>query len=166
MTKPLALGGLVLGLSLVGYAVFGRETDEEKILGVLARLEKTIRVDGDTATNPLVRGAALRRDFSDVFDRNVRYRIPELSSPGSGAESLVSLALQSSTGLTTLDVSFSRPEVRLVPTANASVDATAKVRAFRGTEPYEEGNRRVHFELSKASGKWRIDAFSVEPPER
>lgn len=166
MTKPLALGGLVLGLSLVGYAVFGRETDEEKILGVLARLEKAIRVDGDTATNPLLRGAALRRDFSDVFDRNVRYRIPELSSPGSGTESLVSLALESSAALTTLDVSFSRPDVRLIPPSNASVNTTAKIRAFRGTEPYDEGDRRVHFEFSKASGQWRIDALAVEPPER
>jgi hypothetical protein len=148
MTRAIALGGLVLGLSLVGYAVFARETDEEKILGVLRRLESAVHVDGDTASNPLIRAATLRREFGGVFDANVRYRIPELTGSSSGVESLVILAVQSTTGLTTLDLSFSRPDIKLVPPAGATATTTARVRGFRGTEPYEEAERRVRFELT------------------
>lgn len=167
MKRWLALAGFVLGLSLVGYAVFARETDEEQITALLGRIEKAVRVDGDTATNPLFRAAQLRRDFSDVFDKNVRYRIPDLSTPSESAESLVALAARSSVSLTTLDVAFSHVEIRLVPPgSNATADTVAKIRAFRGSEPFEEGERRVRFTLRKMNADWRITSFSVDEKEQ
>ena len=48
MTKWLAVGGMVLGISLIGYAVLAGETDEEKILGVLGRIERVVHIDADT----------------------------------------------------------------------------------------------------------------------
>jgi hypothetical protein len=167
MTKWLAVVGMVLGVSLIGYAVFARETDEEKILRALGHIEKIVRVDADTATNPLIRAGQLRKEYSEIFDKNVTYRIPDLSVPSSGAESvesLVRLTVQSSVAITTLDVSFSGTDIRLgTPPATASVKTVAKIRAFRGTEPYEEGTRSVQFEFSRNGGDWRVTSFSVGP---
>lgn len=162
MTRGLAFAGLVLGLSLIGYAVFARETNEEKIRGVLTRVEKAVCVDGDTAKNPILRATGLRRDFSALFDKNVSYEIPELSSPSQGVEPLVILALQSTTSLTTLDVSFSGADVQIAPSGTtATTNTIAKIRSFRGTEPYEDSERRVHFALTKTGGDWRITSFTV-----
>jgi hypothetical protein len=166
MKRLLALGGLVLGLLLVGYAVFARETDEEKIHKLLGRLERAVRVDSDTATNPLIRAGQLRKEFSDLFDENVSYRIPELTTPSTGSESLVALAVRSSVSLTTLDVAFSRVDIQIIPPGMSAVaNTTAKVRAFRGSETYEESDRRVRFEFSKASGDWRVASVSVSSPQ-
>jgi hypothetical protein len=165
MTKWLAFGGIALGISLIGYAVFARETDEEKILGVLGRIERVVRVDADTATNPLIRASQLKREYSEIFDKNVTYRIPDLSIPASGGESvesLVRLTVQSSVALTTLDVSFSKTDIHLAtPPSSATVKTVAKVRAFHGSSPYEEGNRDVRFEFSRNGGDWRITSFNV-----
>jgi hypothetical protein len=162
LTRWLAVVGLVLGISLVGYAVFARETDEEKIHGLLMRLEKAVSVDGNTAKNPLFRAGQLRRDFADLFDRNVSYDVPELSTPSAGSESLVALAARSSMSLTTLDVSFSNIDVQIVPPGTRATTSTiAKIQAFRGTDPYEQSERRVRFVLTKQNGDWRITSFTV-----
>lgn len=161
MAKWLAVGGMALGVSLIGYAVFARETDEEKILGALGRIERTVRIDADTATNPLIRAGQLKRDYSEIFDKNVTYRIPDLSS-GSTLESLVHLTVQSSMALTTLDVGFSKTDLQLAnPPTSAVVKTVAKVRAFHGTSPYEESQRDVRFEFTRSGGDWRITSFNV-----
>ena len=165
MTKWLAVSGMALGISLIGYAVFARETDEEKILGALVRIERIVRIDADTATNPLIRASQLKHEYSEIFDKNVTYRIPDLAVPASGGESvesLVRLTVQSSVALTTLDVSFSKTEIQLAtPPASATVKTVAKVRAFRGSSPYEEGERDVRFEFARSGGDWRVTSFSV-----
>lgn len=161
-TRWLAIAGMVLGISLIGYAVFARETDEEKIFGLLGQIEKAVRVDGDTATNPLIRAGQLKREFSEIFAKNVSYSIPELAPASQGSEDLVALAVRSSVSLTTFDIGFTRSDIRLVaPGTRATASTTVKIHAFRGSEPYEEGERSVRFEFAKIGGEWRVTAFGV-----
>ena len=68
----------------------------------------------------------------------------------------LSFAVQATTSLTLLDVDFRSTEVRLEGGGLfASVHTTARVRAFRGTERYEEGDRHVRFGFTKTDGDWK-----------
>lgn len=165
MARVAAVLALVVGLLLVGWALFGRETDDERIRGKLVELSRALHVDEDTGTNPLFRGTSLRGAFEGIFETGVTYRIPELGSGGSGVDSLVQLALQGTTGVTTFDVDFQHVEVALLAgAALADVRAAAKVQAFRGGAN-ESDVRQVKLDFAKKDGDWKISRFAVSPKD-
>jgi hypothetical protein len=165
MARLAAVLAILAGLALVGYALFGRETDEERIRSKLAALSRAVHVDEDTGTNPIFRGTSLRGAFQDLFEARVTYRIPELGSDGQGTDSLVQLALRGTTGVTTFDVDFSSVEVTIAAGgALADVRTTAKLQAFRGGTSQVD-SRKVRFDFGKSQGDWKITRFAVTPKD-
>jgi len=162
----IALAVLVLGLALLGYAVLWAPTEEEKIRAVLDHLERTVHTGEDTGKNPLVRSGTLREAFREIFDKDVSYRIPELTTGKSGREHLVEIATQGTATLTTFDVDFTGVDVEHSGDSPlARVTTVARLNAFRGAERYERSDRKVTFDFLKADGDWRISSFRVFPPQ-
>jgi len=159
-TLALILGAL--GLTIVGYAWFARETDEEKILGVLAHLAAAVRVDED-AQNPIFRLAQVNKHFSEVFTEDVTFRIPEYTSASRGRKSLAGLTAQIGPYFQRLDVDFKNVTVDLDPdhtkarvASNAVADGSSRNGLFK-----EE--RRVRAEMAKTDGDWQIHHIVVYP---
>lgn len=161
--RLLAIGGVALGVVLVGWAIFGRENDEDKIRGQLAKLEGLIRVQGDPP-NLVVRALMLKREFAELFDRDVRVDIPEVSDMRSGRDDLAGLAAQEQRWFSTLDVSFRSIDIQLNNArTSAQVAAIAHVQALRnGGTAVERDERHIDFLFGKdQDGRWLISSLSV-----
>ena len=61
MKSSLAIAGAVLGAVTILYAVMSAETDEEKLQGVLNRLEAAVQVAPGGSTGPIPDVAAVVR---------------------------------------------------------------------------------------------------------
>lgn len=162
MTRWIALVAALLGVALVGYAVFSGKSDEELIAERLVQLEDAIRVDSDTSPNPMVRTGYLNGEFEEIFVDNVSYRIPELTSGDNGRAALATLAARSSSYVQTLDVDFGDINVELVAGGTgATVMTRAAVRATRSGGRHERDDRTVRFEFSKSDDGWQIASLRV-----
>ena len=160
----IAIAGVVAGLALILYAVFGRRSDDELIRAQLQRLADVVTFS--EPGNPVARGLSLKGAFRDLFDDRVRGDIPELGSPRSGREALVQLAVQSTHFARSLSVAFSDIDVEVDATrVNAKVTATAQLHAVtrEGQERWDE--RAVRFQFVKAERGWKIARFVVIPPD-
>jgi hypothetical protein len=157
----LAAGALVAGIAIVGYALFSRKTPEEEVREQLARLAAAIAVR-EEAENPVMRATRLNGEFADLFDKNARARIPEISSPIENRKELVALAARAGMWVRALDVDFSRLDVE-AGELNASADGPAQLSGVRVDGTPERGDRTVHFQLSKIDSEWKITSVSVEP---
>ena len=153
--------GVSIGLLLIGYALFSRETDEEQIKRKLDELEEAVHVSGD-AENVVVRGARLNGDFEKIFDQKVRISIPELTSAASGRQDLVGLATKAGTWFETLDIDFESVSIE-AGDIGAQVNTRAVLVASRPGRGLQKDERDVRFSLMKDDGEWKIDSVSVAP---
>ncbi|MCA9598950.1 MAG: nuclear transport factor 2 family protein [Myxococcales bacterium] len=161
--RTLAVVGIVLGLGITGYALFGGRSDEEKIRALLDHLAEVAGVSG--TENPVMRAGRLRGAFADIFTKDVRVQIPELSSLKSGREGLVALATQAGTAFRSAEISLGSVEITLIASGQAArVRCTATLVGDRG-QGLRKDERSVRFGLSKDDGDWRIDSVSVSAAE-
>jgi hypothetical protein len=157
--RSLAIGGIVVGIGLAGYALFGGSSDEEKIRALLDRLAQAVSVTGQE--NPVLRAGRLRSEFADVFTRDVRVKIPELTSLSSGRDSLVTLAAQTGSYFRTAEIILKDVDIQLVQSGvRAQVSCQATLLADRG-QGLRRDERRVRFDLGKKDDDWRIDSVTV-----
>ena len=156
----LAAAGVVAGIGIVGYALFSQETPEERIREQLERLSVVIRV-GEEAENPVARATRLNAEFADLFDKDVRANIPELSNPIEGRRELVQLAARAHFWVRTLDVDFSGLEIE-AGEINASASGPARLSGTRTSGEPETGKRQVRFTFTNADSEWKIDSVKVE----
>src|SRR5688572_7492006 len=105
-----AAAALAAGVGIVGYALFSRQTPEEEVREQLARLAAAVAV-GAEAENPVLRATRLNGQFSELFDKNVRAEIPEISNPIEDRKALVALAARANVWVRALEVDFSRLDV-------------------------------------------------------
>jgi hypothetical protein len=162
--RVLALVGVVAGLALILYAVFGGRSDEELIRDQLRHLAQVVSFD--KPGNVVTRGLTLENAFGELFVDSPRGEIPELGSPRNGRASLVELGLQSSSFARTLALSFTDVRVEIdAKRSDAEVTARANVRAVtrEGEERYDE--RSVRFTFARTQDGWQIARFRVVPPD-
>jgi hypothetical protein len=157
----LAAAGVAAGIGIVGYALFSQKTPEERIRSQLERLSEVIRV-GEEQENPVVRGARLNGQFAELFDKDVRAEIPELSNPIAGRKELVQLAARAHFWVRTLDVDFSRLDIE-AGEVNARASGPARLSGTRTSGEPETGERQVRFTLTRTDSDWMIDSVKVEP---
>ena len=157
----LAAAGVVLGLGIVGYAVFSQKTPEERIRERLERLSQAIRV-GEPPENPVMRATRLNGQFAELFDKDVRADISELSNPIEGRTELVQLAARANVWVRTLDVDFSHLDID-AGQVNASASGPARISGTRTSGEPETGERQVRFTLTLTDSDWMIDSVKVEP---
>ncbi len=157
--RSLAIGGIVVGLGLAGYALLGGSSDEEKIRALLDHLAEVVTVTGDE--NPVMRVGRMRSEFSEIFSKDVRVRIPELTSLSGGRDGLATLAARTGSYFRTAEITLKDVNVELVASGvRARVDCRATLLGDRGQGPRRE-ERRVRFDLGKDDGDWLIDSVTV-----
>jgi ketosteroid isomerase-like protein len=162
--RAVAVGGVLVGLVLIVYAVFGRPTDEELIHAQLQRLAEAVSFT--KPGNAVARGLALKGAFRDIFDDAIRAEIPELGSARKGRRSLVELGLQSTQFARSLSLSFADTDIEVgTSRTTAAAKATAVVRAVTREGDDRQNDRQVHFVFAKTDDGWKIRRFRVIPPD-
>jgi hypothetical protein len=158
-----AAAALFAGVGIVGYALFSRQTPEEQVREQLSRLAAAIAV-AEEAENPVMRAARLNGQFADLFDKDVRAKIPEISSPIENRRDLVQLAARANIWVRTLEVDFSRLDVEAGETS-ASADGPVQLSGVRVDGTPERGDRTVHLQLMKVDSQWKVTSVRVEPKD-
>jgi hypothetical protein len=162
MKRLLAGLGIVLGLALVGYAIFASPSDEEQIRERLEQLSRA--VDVDDTENVLFRKTRIDREFKQIFTSDVRVSIAELGRSADGRASVAQLATLAGRQYRSLDVEIS-PEAVSVESGSANVDG--EVTVLSSDQDLSREARAVAFKLIKSADEgWQISAVRVEVGER
>jgi hypothetical protein len=162
--RVLALVGVIAGLVLIAYAVFGGRSDEELIRDQLHRLARVVSFE--QPGNVVARGLTLRGAFGELFVENPRGEIPELGSPRNSRASLVELGLQSSSFARSLSLSFADVRVEVDPKrSGAEVAARVDVQAVTREGQGRSEERLVRFSFAKTQDGWQIARFRVLSPD-
>ena len=131
MRRWLAIAGAILGLALIGYALFAEENDEERIRARLTQLEDAVGVDGE-ASNPIMRTAHVNGEFKEIFEKEVTYKLAELTSQSRGRRALSGLATKAGMYTQTFDLSFTGVDVQITGGGTgAEVSTVAVLRVTR-----------------------------------
>jgi hypothetical protein len=160
--RTLAIGLAVLGLGVLGYAFFARQTDEEQILDLLHRLEDAVRVE-EGGGNPLMRMSKVNGAFEEIFDENVSFRIPEHTTASRGRRTLAGLVTKIGPYFTSLDITFEDITIDF-----ESEQTRAQVACYGAGDGFSRGGRwndkrRVRFVMDKRDGDWLISDLRVFP---
>lgn len=162
--RYLAVGLGVLGLGVVSYALLARQSDEEKILEVLDRLESAVHVDDDSV-NPLVRMSQVNGHFSDIIEEDIQFKIPEHTSANHGRKTLVGLVVQIGPYFRSLDIDFKDVTIDFeMDNARATVASNAHADGFARNGRWAD-QRRVRFAMNNVDGDWRIARLVVYPKD-
>ncbi len=153
--------GIVAGLCLAIYALFFSSSDEDEIRDLLDQLEGAIAVRAGN-TNIVVRAAHVKKQFSEIFIKDVSFRIPELTQAPSGRRELVGLAANAPQLYRTASVDLSGLTVEVDDAAVSAVAyGKATLTASRHSGELERDDRTVSLRLDKIEGDWRIVGVSV-----
>lgn len=166
MKRWLAIAGGALGVGLIGYAVFGAESDEERIRARLIELEDAVRVEGQV--NPLVRTSQVNKAFKEIFTEHARITFsqdakelyPQVINIRSGRAELSKAASQGTAFLQRFDVDFGSIEIQLTGDSGAEVDTIAAINALDKGARGNTEKRDVSFVFFK-DDEWRIDSIAV-----
>lgn len=159
----IAGGVLILGLSVVGYAILAPENDEELIAVVLDDLADAVSFDVPIS-NPVFFGSRLADRFEAIFAETVTIRVLEVQRTAPPKRSHLALAAaQAMSRYGSLHASFSDLEISIHDSV-AQVDAVVHVEGNHGGE-FRKDSRPVSIELSKEGGDWLIVNLVVEAPE-
>lgn len=158
-SRAVLAAAAALGLALIGYAIFSRQTDEERIREVLNEIEDA--VDFEAPPNPLAHAANVRGRFADLVSPDVVVDVPERGMVARGRDDLVRLAVAGTARLQRFDVAFTVDELNVIgESANASVEVATEATA--GSDP-RLSTRRADLQFVKADGDWLLASAHVLP---
>ena len=83
--------GIALGVLLAVYALFFSSSDEDLIREQLERLERAVEVT-EGGQNIVIRAAHVKKEFAEIFVKEVTFEVPDLTTEESGRRALVGLA--------------------------------------------------------------------------
>jgi hypothetical protein len=153
--------GIVLGVMLAVYALFFGSSDEDLIREQLERLEDAIAVS-EGGQNVVVRAAHIRKEFSEIFIKDVSFEVPDLTTEESGRRALVALAASAPqlfrsahVDLDSLAIGVDGPGLTAVAQGNATLTGTRQ-----SGEP-ERDQRQVSLRFDKIDGNWLCVSLSV-----
>lgn len=155
--------GIVAGLCLAIYALFLGSSDEDEIRERLERLEEAVAVRGGN-TNLVVRAAHMKKEFSEIFIKDVTFQIPELSQAPKGRQELAGLAANAPRLWATATVDLGGLTVEVDDAGLSGVAyGQATLTATRQGGQLERDDRTVSLRLDKIDGDWIIVHLSVSP---
>lgn len=152
---------VALGLGLIGWALFLRESDEEAIRRRLDSISRAVQIVPEEGV--VARALKVRGGFDASFDRTARVKIPELGEQ-LDRDALVGLATQASQRWTSGELGWADVAVTVAEDgATGHVDATAKLSGTQRGEPGDE-ERRLAIDLRKHEGEWIVTSLEVKRP--
>jgi hypothetical protein len=158
--------GIVLGIGIAIYALFFASSEEDRIRARLEQLEDAVLVTADD-TNFLVRTGHVKKEFSEIFTKEVSIEIPELTEISAGRDELVTLAAgaprlygTANVDLGGLSIQIDKSETSAVAYGDATLTAT------RPTGELQRDTRTVSLRFDQIDGEWRIVGVSVSAPEQ
>ena len=155
--------GIAVGLLIAVYALFFSSSDEDLIRARLDQIEDAVKVSGD-GTNLVLRAARVKKEFSEIFVKEVSFEIPELSSSGGARQELVALAASAPRLYSTATVDLGGLAVEIDDAGMSAVafgEATIRGTQLSG-EPQRD-SRTVSLRFDKIDGDWRVVSLSVSP---
>lgn len=162
MRSRLGLVALVaVGLALLGWAIFARETDEEAIRRRLDAIAAAVAIIPDEGILP--RAGRVKSGLVESLEKQATVTIPEVGERVD-RETLIGAAVGAGQRWRTGDLSWTDVTVA-VRGDTAHVDATAKLTATGGGQPRSD-ERKVALDLRKADGEWVVTAVDVSPSAR
>ncbi|HMR09545.1 MAG TPA: hypothetical protein PKA88_27385 [Polyangiaceae bacterium] len=155
----MGIAGIITGLGLVGYALFGGPSEEELIREQLHRFAHVLGVD--PSENAVFRLGRLNKEFKTLLTDNVHVRVRELTSLERGRKGLAAVAARAGVYFTGAEISLSDFEIQIdAKETSATVKCLARLTAEQGGQPRRD-DRRVDFKLAKVDGDWLIDSIFV-----
>lgn len=159
MNRALGIAGIVAGALLVGYALFGRRSDQELIAERLQLLGRAVSVREDE--NLVFRKTRLDRELGALLSPEVRVQIPELGYSVSGVSAVTSLATAAGRQYPNLDVSI---EPESVTVDGEAAESRAEVTVLSLGDDLSRERRPIQVRWTKDSD-WKIDSIQVQAPE-
>lgn len=158
----LLLGAGGLGVALVGWALFGGESDEDRIRAQLARLESVVRVTERQSENPLLRAVHLQKEFETLLERDVQVSIPEVHGVRSGRDDLARVAAGLQRSLSLFEIRFSQVTVQVEGTVGRVAAITHVTASVRGEGSIRRDERHTELTFGRdAEGQWLLHSVLV-----
>jgi len=153
--------GIVLGIAIAVYALFFSNSDEDVIRDKLAQLEEAVRIS-DGNTNIVIRAARVKKEFGEIFEKEVTIEVPELTDASSGRTELVQLAASAPKLWRTASVDLGNLSVDVDHSGTTAVAyGQAVLTATRHSGDLHRDERTVSLRFDKIDGDWRIVHVSV-----
>lgn len=166
MKNKLILALAAILVAAIGYVVFFRASDEDRIRQKLGALEAAVK-SGASEPNLAVRSLRIQQSFARIFAPRVRTDIPQLEAGDTPREELVALVASGEERLPGLDVAFSRVHLEVDGRAKpprADVDALATLTGTdRGDLTKMRSVYQVTLHFEKSEGEWRINRIAAAP---
>jgi hypothetical protein len=160
-SRAALLALLALGLTLLGWALFARETDEEAIRRRLDTIAAAVAIAPDERV--VARALRVKEALSESVARDARIAVPELGERLDRDE-LVGAAAQAGQRWKTGSLAWDEVEVTLHGEHAARVTAIARLDGTAGGEPRSDA-RPVTIDLARRDGEWIVTSLAVEPRE-
>ncbi len=161
MKKWLPHIGIVLGVCVALYALFGPQGEEELIRQQLSALEDTVEVHA-SGENIVLRAARIKKAFSRIFTKDVAVRIPEVAHVKSGRGELSQLASQAPRVYQSASIDLSGLSVELDDSQErATAFGDARFEGVRSSGSPMAQQRTVSLRLDKIDNDWRIVSLTV-----
>lgn len=161
-SRAVLVGLIAIGLALIGWAIFGRETDEEAVRRRLAELSATLAIDPSEGL--VVRGLRLRGDLPEYLTTDAAFHVPEAGGD-MGRGEVIASATAAATRWPSAQVGWSGVEVTLDRRGGAHVEGLAEL-TRQGEAGVRSTERRVVMEWSKGEGAWKVRALEVRPEDQ
>lgn len=160
MRSRLALLALLaVGLGLIGWAVFARETDEEAIRRRLEVIAAAVAIVPEEGVVP--RALRVKEGLEESVAKDARVAIPELREQ-LDRESLVGAAVQAGQRWSSGRVTYRDVRIEKRGEDVAHVRATAVLDGTSGGAPRSD-ERPITVDLREVDGEWIVTGIEVEP---
>jgi len=155
--------GIALGVCIAIYALFFGSSDEDEIRELLEQLEDAVAVK-EAGGNIVVRAAHIKKEFAEIFIKEVSFSIPELTRTPKGRVELAKLAANAPQLWATANVDLGGLTIEVDDQGVSGVaHGQATLTATRHNGQLERDDRTVSLRLDKIEGDWRIVNVSVSP---
>ena len=151
-------------VAALGYVLFFRASDEDRIRQKLTALEGAVK-SGASASEIAARPLRIQQAFARIFTPRVRVDIPELEEGDRPREDLAKLVASSEGRIHGLDAAFSRVHLEIDPRAQpprADVDALATLKGTsRGDGMRRSNVYQVTLHFEEIEEEWRISRIAA-----
>ena len=157
--------GIALGICIAVYALFFSGSEEDLIRERLDLLEDSIHVSPQDS-NVVFRMARIKKQFAEIFVKQVSFEIPELTNLTQNRRELVNLAANAPRLYSTADVDLGGLSIDIDSSKTSAVAyGEATLTAMRQSGNLERDVRTVSLRFDKVEGQWRVVSVSVSAKE-